>query len=85
MRAKKKILFIASYINFSYGIEWMIEGLDKEKFEIEFIFLNQKIPEIYNRLLKKGFSVEFIKYKGKTDLFQVFFNLFSNRFTFLGE
>ena len=56
----------------------MIEGLDKEKFEIEFIFLNQKIPEIYNRLHKKGFSVEFIKYKGKADLFHVFFSLLSN-------
>ena len=54
----------------------MIEGLSKEKYESEFIFLGRAIPEIYKRLNTKGFKVKFIRYRGKIDLIRVFLHLF---------
>ena len=76
MEKKRKLVYVASFINFSFGMEWMVENLDKNKYDVDFIFLNPQIPEIYHRLKLKNIQVSFLKYRGKRDLLKVILQLF---------
>lgn len=76
MENKIKLTYIASYINFSNGLEWMVEHMDDNKYDIEFVFLNPEIPEIYKRLKAKGIKVIYYKYRGKRDILKVMAQLF---------
>lgn len=53
----------------------MAGGIDKNKYEVDFIFLNPKVPEIYHRLKKNNVNTVFYNYNGKKDLLKVFLKL----------
>ncbi len=76
MEKKSRIIYIVSFINFSYGLEWMADNMNKSKYAVDFIFLDKTVPEIFQSLKQKGIKVVFIRYRGKRDLLNVMMRLF---------
>src|SRR5262245_45063689 len=65
---KKKICHIASFLDHSLYIEAIADFLDKEKYELSFIFLGTAPGALQQKLAARGHRVEWIKYHGKKNL-----------------
>jgi glycosyltransferase involved in cell wall biosynthesis len=66
--SKKKITYIVSNIYKAIAFEWICEQLDKTKFEISFILLNNGISYFEEYLFRSKIKVFRIDYKSKNDL-----------------
>lgn len=64
----KKITYIISKTNKSLALEWTATFLDKTKFELSFILLNESGSTIENFLLENKFQVHRVTYKNKSNL-----------------
>jgi glycosyltransferase involved in cell wall biosynthesis len=64
---KTKVTYIISGIDRSIGFEWIVEHLNKEKFELSFVLLNQGDSYLEDYLKKKGILVKRILLRGKKD------------------
>jgi glycosyltransferase involved in cell wall biosynthesis len=72
---KKKISFVISNIDKSLGFEWLAQYLNKDKFDIEFIFLNPVKPAIQFLFESRNIKTKFIPLKNKTGIPVVIFKL----------
>ncbi len=72
---KKKITYIISGIDKSLGFEWLAKSLDKDRFELEFILLNQRNSALAQCLKDMGFTVHELILRGKISLVLCFFKV----------
>jgi glycosyltransferase involved in cell wall biosynthesis len=68
-----KITYILSNIDKAIAFEWIVEQLNKDKFEISFIILNAKNSYLYDWLQTKSVECYFIKHHGKKSYPTTFF------------
>ena len=61
----KKITHIVSNINYAIAFEWIAKYINKEKYELSFIFLHPTIPEIHQKILALGCKCYYIEFNGK--------------------
>ncbi|MEP7265714.1 MAG: glycosyltransferase [Bacteroidota bacterium] len=72
---RKRLIYIISNINNSLGFEWLAGSIDKNKFEVEYVFLNPDVPPLMKLFISRGYATQFIKFDGKKDLPSVTFKL----------
>ncbi|HPQ08426.1 MAG TPA: glycosyltransferase family 4 protein [Bacteroidia bacterium] len=70
-----KITYIISNINKSLAFEWIAQCLDKNKYQLQFILLNNSETELEKFLLKNNLYVKRINYNNKVDLIKAFFKI----------
>lgn len=63
---RKKVIYIISHIDKAIGFEWIAEKLDKSRFDLSFILLNNKPSYLGNHLREKGIKVQEISVAGKS-------------------
>jgi glycosyltransferase involved in cell wall biosynthesis len=84
---KIKVAYIISNISKVIMFEWISNSLDRKKFELIFIFLNETEPEVFNYLQENGFKCYLIRYRTKKDIpistIKVIRILFSNKIKIL--
>jgi glycosyltransferase involved in cell wall biosynthesis len=73
---KKNITIVLSNIFRAVTHEWMIEMLDKEKFNISFILMNPIDSAMEDYLKKNNIKHIRINYRGKKDLLKAIFSIF---------
>ena len=66
------ILYIVSNINKSLSFEWIEQRLDKHKYSLQFILINQQKSELYTYLQHKGCPVQEHFYSNKFGLVSIF-------------
>lgn len=54
---RRKVVYIISHIDKAIGFEWIAEKLDKSKFDLSFILLNDKPSALGRHLREKGINV----------------------------
>ncbi len=78
-----KIVYVISEIDKALAYEWVVENIDKSKFELSFILLNSKNSYLEKYLIKSNILVKRINYKSKFDLpvsiLKVFYFFLVNR------
>ena len=62
---KKKVVYIISHIDKAIGFEWIAEKLDKSRFDLSFILLNDKPSYIAKHLREMGVPVHELRAGGK--------------------
>lgn len=65
---RTKVTYIISNVNKSVSFEWIAQLLDKEKFELNFILMNNNRSDLEKYLLENRICVQNIRYNGKKDL-----------------
>ena len=72
---KKKVCYIISGVDYSLGFIWLIKNINKEKYEVSFIFLNKNRPSILDEIDKDEIKSSWIKCEKKLDYILIFFKL----------
>lgn len=67
MEKKIKIIYVISGVNYSLGFLWLSQFVNKERYDVRFIFLNKTLPSIYDELKNAGVRTNFIQIKSKLD------------------
>lgn len=62
---RRKIVYIISHIDKAIGFEWITEKIDRSKFELSFILLNDKPSSLARHLTEKGVAVYELPVGGK--------------------
>ena len=62
---RKKVIYIISHIDKAIGFEWISDRLDKSRFDLSFILLNNKPSYLGDHLREKGVKVHEISVAGK--------------------
>ena len=62
---KRRIVYILSNINESIAFEWISTRLDRSKYEIIFIHLNNTEPNLHKWCLENGIESNFLRHQGK--------------------
>ncbi len=70
-----KVTFILSNINKAQAFEWIVEYLEKEKFEFSFILLNPDGSEIENFLIKNNIYFIRITHRSRQDSLRSLFGV----------
>jgi glycosyltransferase involved in cell wall biosynthesis len=65
---KINITYIISNINKALSFEWIIENLDKNKFNLNFVLLNPSNSELEDYLQENKIHFKRIQYQGKKDI-----------------
>ncbi len=63
---RKKVIYIISHIDKAIGFEWISDKLDKSRFDLSFILLNNKPSYLGDHLREKGVKVQEISVAGKS-------------------
>jgi len=63
---RKKVIYIISHIDKAIGFEWISDKLDKSRFDLSFILLNDKPSYLGRHLREKGVKVQEISVAGKS-------------------
>ncbi|MFN2454888.1 MAG: glycosyltransferase family 4 protein [Pyrinomonadaceae bacterium] len=63
-----KLCIIVSDVDTSHLIETMGRSLNREKYEVSFVFLGRTVPSLFHTLLGHGHVVKFVKCDGKKEL-----------------
>lgn len=66
--SQKKIAYIISFVNKSLSFEWTVSLLNKNKYQLTFILLNNRDSSFEDFLKAKGVNVFRINYNGKKDI-----------------
>jgi glycosyltransferase involved in cell wall biosynthesis len=61
---RRKIVYIISQIDKAIGFEWIVENLDKSRFDLSFILLNEKPSYLAKFLQEKGITVNELHFSG---------------------
>lgn len=72
---KIKVCHIASYLDYSLLLEATGGYLDKEKYEVSFVFLSPEKPPLHDLLVSRGHEVSWIKYSERKNLVRAIVNL----------
>lgn len=67
MEKKIKIIYVISGVNYSLGFLWLSQFVNKERYDVRFIFINKTLPSIYDELKNAGIKTNFIQNKSKLD------------------
>jgi glycosyltransferase involved in cell wall biosynthesis len=71
-----KVVFIISQIDKAIGFEWIVENLDRSRFDLSFILLNEKPSYLAGFLTEKGIPVHELMFSGrKQDLPRLLFKV----------
>ncbi len=62
---RRKVVYIISHIDKAIGFEWITENLDKSKFELSFILLNDKPSYLANYLRQNNIPFHELHLSGK--------------------
>jgi glycosyltransferase involved in cell wall biosynthesis len=62
---RRKIVYIISEIDKAIGFEWITENLDRSRFELSFILLNEKPSYLAKFLQEKGVVVHELTFTGR--------------------
>ena len=62
---RRKVTFIISQIDKAIGFEWITENLDRSRFELSFILLNEKPSYLAGFLREKGIAVDELIFAGR--------------------
>ena len=62
---RRKVTYIISQIDKAIGFEWITGNLDKERFDLSFILLNEKPSYLAEFLRKKGVTVDELAFSGR--------------------
>jgi glycosyltransferase involved in cell wall biosynthesis len=65
---KIKVCHVLSDVDQSHLIETHGEVLDKEKYEVGFVFMGAKRPQLYDFFKANGYETEFFDFRGRKDL-----------------
>ena len=71
-----KVVYVISRIDYALGFDWVDKYLNKEKFDLQFIFINPTVPKMHNDLLERGTGSYYIPFNSKRDYIKVAYNLF---------
>lgn len=71
----KKIVIIISNVSKAIAFEWAADFLDKSKFDVHYVLLNNKNTPFEDYLKNKNYNVTRIYYKNKLQFISVFFKL----------
>ena len=73
---RRKVTFIISQIDKAIGFEWIAENLDRSRFDLSFILLNEKPSYLAEFLREKGIAVHELMFSGrKQDLPRLLFKV----------
>ena len=72
---KRKILFVISHIDFSFGFDWLSSHLNKNKFEQVYLFLNPVEPALLKIVQERGIEAYYFPYSSKKNLPAVAFKI----------
>ncbi len=72
---KIKVCYIISLMSENPLMITTGQFLDKNKYEVSFIFLNPELPKMYQIFKERGHQVEWIKYYSKKELIQAVFRV----------
>ena len=73
---RRKVTYIISQIDKAVGFEWITENLDKTRFDLSFILLNEKPSYLAKFLREKGIAVDELSFSGrKQDLPRLLFKV----------
>lgn len=70
-----KVVYVISRIDYALAFDWVDKYLDKNKFDLHFIFLNPTTPKLHSDLISRGTKSFFIKFNSKVDYLKVAFKL----------
>jgi glycosyltransferase involved in cell wall biosynthesis len=62
---RRKIVYIISQIDRAIGFEWIVENLDRSRFDLSFILLNEKPSFLAKFLQEKGIAVHELHFSGR--------------------
>lgn len=62
---RRKVTFIISQIDKAIGFEWIAENLDKSRFDLSFILLNEKPSYLAEFLREKGVRTDEVFFSGR--------------------
>jgi len=65
---KIKVCHVFSDVDQSHLVKTFGDAMDKDKYEISFVFLGLKKPLLFDYLGSRGHKVEFVAFSGKRDL-----------------
>ncbi len=74
--SKGKICFIVSDADKSHHFEALFQGIQNAGYEVSLIFISETLPHLFSVFQKNGFSVEFIRYRGKFDMLGTAYRLY---------
>ena len=72
---KTKLIYVLSDIDKAVAFEWIVQQIDKEKIELNFVLLNDKESYIEKFLIKNNIHLKRIYLKTKKDYPQAFISL----------
>ncbi len=73
---RTKITYILSNINKAIAFEWIVENINKDNFDLNFILLNPSTSYLEKYLNENNIKVKSICLSSKKDYIKVFFSLF---------
>jgi len=80
---KIKLTYVISGIDYAFAFDWVDQFMDKSRFDLSFVFLNGKEPELHRLLISRGVKSNYFYHNSKLDILRNFFRLlwvfFSNR------
>jgi len=65
---RKKVTLIISNVDKAIGFEWLVEHIDRTRFDLRFILLNDKPSYLARHLGKAGVAVTELDFKSKGDI-----------------
>ena len=65
---KTKVCHVLSDVYQSHLIETFGEVMDKDRYEVCFVFMGQKKPLLYDFFQERGYAVEFFEFGGRSEL-----------------
>lgn len=73
---KQSIIYIISNIDKAVAFEWIVNCLDKNRFQLSFILLNPTDSHLEGFLKEKGVAVERVCYRSKKDIWRAFYQIY---------
>lgn len=68
-------MYVISGVDYSLGFEWLNDFLDQSRYEVCFVFLNDKEPSLHKLFLDKGVNSHFFALRSKFDFPILLFKL----------
>ena len=65
LEKRRRVTFIISQIDKAIGFEWITENLDRSRFDLSFILLNEKPSYLAEFLREKGVAVDELFFSGR--------------------
>ncbi|MFM7016783.1 MAG: glycosyltransferase family 4 protein [Bacteroidota bacterium] len=74
-KGKIKVIYVISRIDYALAFDWVEKYLDKNKFDLHFVFLNPFTPKLHELFLERGVKSYYVKFNSKSDYPKVAFQI----------